>query len=278
MAQQIPPGLPSHPTNHLPAIIATVIVTAVLVGLSVYWFVKPVAVPAPSESPTAPSSSTPSQTGYEQFIQMAQTAECAGGRNELHLIDETFVVWLHQGACADAGYGYTLYGKHPSDVLCQLGDSIAGPQESCTQPQYKALFDEIKKHVADPVFSLPGHTAVLLFQGSPPTPTPTKKSGIDGMVIGEYCNGAPPPSPLPSGYQSCGEEPLASLLLNIKNNATGITKQATTDSAGIFQIELSPGEYTVSQERTYFMGGPFTVQVKSGIFTGVTLKFQELRP
>lgn len=117
-----------------------------------------------------------------------------------------------------------------------------------------------------------------------PTPTPIKpspiqKSGIKGTVIGMYCNGAQPAEP-PPDYQQCGEEFLASFLLKIKNDISGIEKQVTTDNIGKFQIELSSGKYTITQasEGSGIIGGPFNVEVKSGAFTATQLKFQELRP
>jgi len=110
-------------------------------------------------------------------------------------------------------------------------------------------------------------------------PSPAQKSGIRGTVIGEYCNGIERVDP-PPGYKPCGEEFLTSFSLKIKNDISGIDKQVTTDSTGKFQIELSPEKYTITQasENQAYGGGAVTVEVKSGVFTDIQLKFQEYRP
>lgn len=109
------------------------------------------------------------------------------------------------------------------------------------------------------------------------SPTPIVKNGVKGSVVGHYCNGAQPAYP-PPGYEPCGNEPLASFLLKIKNNVSGIEKQVMTDSTGKFQIELSPGKYTITgQVSQAILGGPTNIEVKSGVFTEVNLKFEELR-
>jgi hypothetical protein len=82
-----------------------------------------------------------------------------------------------------------------------------------------------------------------------------------------------------SNYQPCGKEPLALFSLKIKNSS-GVEKEITTDSMGKFQIELSPGKYTISQanKNQGVIGGPFLIEVKPGLFIDVNLEFQEMRP
>ena len=108
------------------------------------------------------------------------------------------------------------------------------------------------------------------------TPTPViKKSGIKGTVISHGCGGIMPAN----GQISCSDSPLALFPLKIKNIATGVEKQASTDTSGNFQIELPVGKYTiVGQTNPAFTGGPFGAEVKSGVFTSIQLKFTELRP
>ncbi len=161
MEQPTSSGPPNAPASHLSPIITAVIVTALVVGFGVYWFIKPAVAPSPI--PMTSPIPTAQQSNFQKFITMAQAEPCANGRNEVYVIDNIYVLWLHQGTCSDAGYGYTLYGKDPSDILCQLSDSIAGPRESCTKPQYQTLFDVIKQHISDLVFNLPGHTMVSLY-------------------------------------------------------------------------------------------------------------------
>lgn len=129
-----------------------------------------------------------------------------------------------------------------------------------------------------PQITVPGATTTpIITPPPPPIPIP-KKSGIKGVVIGHYCNGAQPAEP-PPGYQPCGEGPLASFLLKIQNNIPEPQKEVITDSAGKFQIELPPGKYTITgQTNRAMIGGPFSVDVKSGAFTEVSLNFTELRP
>ena len=106
-----------------------------------------------------------------------------------------------------------------------------------------------------------------------------QKSGIQGSVVGHYCNGVNPRNP-PVGYQPCGDESLPSFALQIKNNISGLENQVITDSTGKFQIELPQGTYTVTagQVNSAITGGPFVFEVQSGVFANVQLKFQELRP
>ncbi len=104
-----------------------------------------------------------------------------------------------------------------------------------------------------------------------------QKSGIKGAVIGQYCNGAQPAEP-PPNYQPCGEEPLASFSLKIGNNISGVDKRVTTNNKGEFQVELSPGIYTITQDNDLgVVGGPFSIEVGLGKFIETKLVFHESR-
>ncbi len=86
---------------------------------------------------------------------------------------------------------------------------------------------------------------------------PLQKSGIKGTVM-------------------LNDKPLAKFTLNITNEIPDFSKQVTTDDHGQFQIELSPGQYVIapgngnSQDTE---GGPFSVEVKPGIFKEAKLQF-----
>lgn len=100
------------------------------------------------------------------------------------------------------------------------------------------------------------------------------RSGISVTAIGHYCPGMQPVgTPIP-----CGEEPLTTFALQIKNSASGAVTQVVTDNSGKSQIKLSPGEYTISiQPNLAISGGPFTIKVKAAVFTQTQLDFEELR-
>jgi hypothetical protein len=82
----------------------------------------------------------------QPFISRADSSSsfCADIANFLYLIDSTVVFWDRQGACSDNSYAYTLYSVHSIDsVLCRRYDSVAGPQEECTDQQYHDMLDTI---------------------------------------------------------------------------------------------------------------------------------------
>lgn len=74
------------------------------------------------------------------FIKMAENkTDCSDIRNELYLINDDIVFWIVEGSCSDASYSYTLYQDNTENILCQLFDSIAGPQEICNE-EFQDLF------------------------------------------------------------------------------------------------------------------------------------------
>jgi len=95
----------------------------------------------------------------DPFRAMANEAGCADVTNRLFVIDDQMVFWDIAGNCADASYGYTLYGTTPDQVLCTLHDSIAGPQQECQDEQYRELFETITSNLDRPDLGLgTGHT------------------------------------------------------------------------------------------------------------------------
>ena len=93
------------------------------------------------------------------FKTMAKAGACADIRNRLFLIDDQWVFWDREGTCADAGYGETLYGSTPGEVLCDFHDSIAGPMKNCEGEGYLVMFDTMTANLDKPDLGLgSGHT------------------------------------------------------------------------------------------------------------------------
>ena len=86
----------------------------------------------------------------EPFVNMARNfTSCSEKRNELFIINESLVFWAVEGNCSDASYRYSLFGRTPSNILCSLSDSIAGPRFECTNESYRGLFQTITSHLDD---------------------------------------------------------------------------------------------------------------------------------
>jgi hypothetical protein len=81
------------------------------------------------------------------FIALASGASCANLRNRMFVIDQKRVIWDKAGSCADASYALTLFGNTTKDVVCSSADSIAGPKTTCTDQQYRSMFDLISKNL-----------------------------------------------------------------------------------------------------------------------------------
>lgn len=111
-------------------------------------------------------SMTPTQTtslyhlDLDAFRKLARDTSCADVHNLLFLIDNRFVFWERDSKCADAAYARTLYDRKPDAVLCNLMDSIAGPQRICKgDPSWTGMFDVIIDHLDKSDLGLgSGHT------------------------------------------------------------------------------------------------------------------------
>ena len=92
-----------------------------------------------------PVASTCGQTvDLTPFVTMAQTSSCADSTNQLFQIDTTIIFWNRLGACPGNSYSYTLFSAFSVDsILCRRYDSVAGPQEQCTNQQYHDMLDTI---------------------------------------------------------------------------------------------------------------------------------------
>ena len=66
--------------------------------------------------------------------------------NRLFLIDGEMVFWDRRGACADAQFSFTLFGRTPDEVLCRSYDSFAGAMTSCPEA-FADLFETIITHL-----------------------------------------------------------------------------------------------------------------------------------
>jgi hypothetical protein len=82
-----------------------------------------------------------------EYIKLAREASCAEARNNLYLVDNKYVFWDRAGRCADASYAQTLMGATPQAVLCQSGQTIAGPRTVCTGEGPQALFETMVKNL-----------------------------------------------------------------------------------------------------------------------------------
>jgi hypothetical protein len=102
----------------------------------------------------------PPVVNLEPFRELARNASCADVRNRLFLIDQRLVFWDRESKCADAAYAQTLYDRRPGSVLCNVMDSIAGPQRRCNaDAPFINMFDTILGHLDAPDLGLgSGHT------------------------------------------------------------------------------------------------------------------------
>ncbi len=89
-----------------------------------------------------------------EYIKLAQEASCTESRNNLYLVDNKYVFWDSAGQCADASWSRTLMGATPQAVLCQSGDTIAGPRSSCGDESLRGLFDTMVKNLDQPDLGL----------------------------------------------------------------------------------------------------------------------------
>jgi hypothetical protein len=117
-----------------------------------------------SFSGCSPGGASPdSSNGLGPFRELALAAGCSDFRNRLHVIDDEMVLWDRRGDCPDNGYALVLYGATPEDVLCYLGDSIAGPRRSCSDEQAGAIFDIVSESLDAPDLGLgPAHTVTSI--------------------------------------------------------------------------------------------------------------------
>ena len=78
-----------------------------------------------------------------EFIAQAQGANCADQLNRLFVIDKQVVFWERAGSCPDNSHARSLFGATPQVLLCSASDTAAGPQATCADAQWRAMFDTI---------------------------------------------------------------------------------------------------------------------------------------
>ena len=90
-----------------------------------------------------PREGTP-EVNLEPFRALARASDCADVTNRMFLIDRKLVFWDRQSHCADASYARVLYDRSVDRVICDVHDSIAGPQKACHGAgPYAETFDTI---------------------------------------------------------------------------------------------------------------------------------------
>jgi hypothetical protein len=85
----------------------------------------------------------------EPFIEYAEGADCIDIRNRLFVIDDEVVLWDRVGSCPDASYEIQLYGEDLDDLLCEIADSIDGPQMDIYDENYRDLFETIIDNIEE---------------------------------------------------------------------------------------------------------------------------------
>ena len=99
--------------------------------------------PPPAPTAEVMEATVPAMRDYSALKDMARSAACSDRRNELYEVDGAYVIWFVAGDCADAAYSTTLFDADTQEALCSAYDSIAGPQVSCIDAQYDAMFNEL---------------------------------------------------------------------------------------------------------------------------------------
>jgi hypothetical protein len=107
----------------------------------------------------------PPPINLEPFRELARNASCADIRNRLFLIDRQLVFWDRQSNCSDAAFAHTLYGRRPTQPICNLEDTIAGPREWCLSAgPYRYVFSTIIANLDQPDLGLgPGRVKPIDF-------------------------------------------------------------------------------------------------------------------
>lgn len=111
----------------------------------------------PNESTSARNTPPISQHAIylEPFKELARGSSCADKSNRLFLIDDRLVFWDRDSHCADAAYARILYVGSVDHVVCDLHDSIAGPQRNCREPDADTkLFDIMIENLEAPDLGL----------------------------------------------------------------------------------------------------------------------------
>jgi len=80
----------------------------------------------------------------ERFAALVADADCADRVNELFRVNDTLWLWHRESrVCAENGYRVALFGSRPDRLLCQVRDTIAGPQLECRDEAARDLFQKL---------------------------------------------------------------------------------------------------------------------------------------
>ena len=85
----------------------------------------------------------------EPFIEYAEASDCTDIRNRLFIIDDELVLWDRVGNCPDNSYEVQLFREDLDNLLCETHDSIAGPQTTIYDEDYRDLFETILDNIED---------------------------------------------------------------------------------------------------------------------------------
>ncbi|MEE8399149.1 MAG: hypothetical protein V3S89_09085, partial [Desulfobacterales bacterium] len=85
----------------------------------------------------------------EPFIEYAEDADCIDIRNRLFVIEDELVLWDRVGSCPDASYELQLYREDLDHLLCEVVDSIDGPQMDIYDENYRELFETMIENIEE---------------------------------------------------------------------------------------------------------------------------------
>jgi hypothetical protein len=98
-----------------------------------------------------------------EYVKLAVESTCATDRNQLFLVDDKYVFWAREGACADMSAARVLMGATPDAVLCRAEDTVAGPRSSCTNEAVRPLFETMSQNLDKPDLGLgAGHKVAYI--------------------------------------------------------------------------------------------------------------------
>ena len=120
-------------------------------------------------------------TAFKGFVDLVNTGACNDIASDLFLIDGKYVFAHTAGNCADASDSAALYGLTPTQPLCSVSDSVAGPRRNCPDASAGALFDKIfaNRNVTD----LGLGSAHTVSKFSKPAPVPSGATALGFTVL-----------------------------------------------------------------------------------------------
>ncbi len=120
-------------------------------------------------------------TAFNGFVDLVNKRACNEVDSDLFLIDGKYVFASTSGNCSDAQYSAGLYGLTPSQFLCGVSDSIAGPAYNCPDTNFKSLLDASYAYRYAP--NLGSSVVNRVSKFIKPAPVPTGATGVDFDVL-----------------------------------------------------------------------------------------------